>query len=257
MSSRPSEHSSFSAAAGVKRVKRQKISSVVADDIRSRIRAGEWEPGDPLPSEFGLAAEYAVARGTIRTAIQELATQGWVVTKHGVGSYVTQMGQSVATNIAELTSMTDIIVNAGMEAYMNYTARRSRPAGEVDARRFGIGEDDLVYETRRQVEADGAMAAISFDILRADIFPQGFHVDTLAGSLFKYLESIGYPIAYADTGIHAVVGEDLGLHLEARYESFLGLYQLHFTVEGTPVFYSRTFFRESFFEFSLMRKRKG
>ena len=40
--------------------------------IRS-LEAGEWGPGDAIPSEGELAARFNVSQGTVRKAIDEMA----------------------------------------------------------------------------------------------------------------------------------------------------------------------------------------
>jgi GntR family transcriptional regulator len=59
----------------------------IRDDLRSRLDAGEWNPGERLPSETELAASYGVARMTIRQAVGALATEGNVVRRQGLGTF--------------------------------------------------------------------------------------------------------------------------------------------------------------------------
>ncbi|MEU4823115.1 GntR family transcriptional regulator [Actinomadura sp. NPDC023710] len=60
----------------------------LAEILRARIEAGELAPGDPIPSETALEAEFDLARGTIRKAIAALREEGVIVTTRGKGSYV-------------------------------------------------------------------------------------------------------------------------------------------------------------------------
>lgn len=60
----------------------------LADLIRARIEAGEWEPGEPIPSETSLVQESGLARGTVRHAVQVLRDEGVVVTVPGRGTFV-------------------------------------------------------------------------------------------------------------------------------------------------------------------------
>jgi DNA-binding GntR family transcriptional regulator len=60
----------------------------VADHVAARIGAGELRPGARLPSERDLAAEYGVALGTARRAVQELRDRGLVVTLPAKGTFV-------------------------------------------------------------------------------------------------------------------------------------------------------------------------
>ncbi len=49
------------------------------------IRAGIYEPGDPLPRERDLATQLGVSRVVLREAMQTLAGEGVVAVKHGRG----------------------------------------------------------------------------------------------------------------------------------------------------------------------------
>lgn len=60
----------------------------VAADLRRRIAAGEFQPGDQLPTITDLTTSYKVARGTIDRALRELASEGLVTTRQGKGSFV-------------------------------------------------------------------------------------------------------------------------------------------------------------------------
>ncbi|MEU6740334.1 GntR family transcriptional regulator [Streptosporangium sandarakinum] len=60
----------------------------IADHLRDAIERGRLSPGDKLPSEAKLMDHYAVARMTVRNAIQELQTEGLVVSEHGRGVFV-------------------------------------------------------------------------------------------------------------------------------------------------------------------------
>ncbi|MDZ4125072.1 MAG: GntR family transcriptional regulator, partial [Hydrogenophaga sp.] len=56
--------------------------------ILRSLQAGEWKPGDMIPSEFDLAARFRVSQGTVRKAIDELATDNLLVRRQGKGTYV-------------------------------------------------------------------------------------------------------------------------------------------------------------------------
>jgi GntR family transcriptional regulator len=67
----------------------------IADDLRERLGTGslpleQEAQGGPLklPGEKELASEYGASRSTIRLALQVLANQGLVQTRHGLGTFV-------------------------------------------------------------------------------------------------------------------------------------------------------------------------
>lgn len=56
--------------------------------LTKRLQAGEWKPGEPIPSETELAARYRVSQGTVRKAIDELAADNLLVRRQGRGTFV-------------------------------------------------------------------------------------------------------------------------------------------------------------------------
>ena len=57
----------------------------LAADLRRRIAAGEWGPGEQIPSVTALADSYHVSRATVAKALAALADEGLIVRRHGWG----------------------------------------------------------------------------------------------------------------------------------------------------------------------------
>jgi GntR family transcriptional regulator len=62
----------------------QQIKALLLDSLQS----GEWRPGAPIPSEMELAARYEVSQGTVRKAVDELATENLLIRHQGKGTFV-------------------------------------------------------------------------------------------------------------------------------------------------------------------------
>jgi DNA-binding FadR family transcriptional regulator len=67
----------------IEHIQRRKISHEVLDRLLLRIRAGEWAPGDQLPSERDLMEAYGVGRPAVREAMQAMERSGIVEILHG------------------------------------------------------------------------------------------------------------------------------------------------------------------------------
>jgi len=61
----------------------------LADLFRQRIQKGLWKEGEKLPSLEQLVAEFAVARVTVRQAVERLTRDGLVSPQRGRGTFVT------------------------------------------------------------------------------------------------------------------------------------------------------------------------
>ncbi|MEV4085521.1 GntR family transcriptional regulator [Nonomuraea fuscirosea] len=60
--------------------------------IRDRIKAGDLEERQVVPSESSLQQEHGIARGSVRRAMEVLREEGWVVTIQGRGTFVAPKG---------------------------------------------------------------------------------------------------------------------------------------------------------------------
>ncbi|MGW7220332.1 GntR family transcriptional regulator [Streptomyces sp. NPDC054826] len=60
----------------------------IADDLRDQIATGRLKPGERLPSESHLAAQYRVSTPTLRSALAVLQVEGLVEKAHGKGNFV-------------------------------------------------------------------------------------------------------------------------------------------------------------------------
>jgi DNA-binding GntR family transcriptional regulator len=60
----------------------------VASIIRERIKSGELQPRDRIPSESEMVRDHGVARDTARQAVALLRDEGWVMTLPQRGSFV-------------------------------------------------------------------------------------------------------------------------------------------------------------------------
>lgn len=60
----------------------------IVDQITARVMAGDWGPGQPLPSIRELAAGSGVSVITVKRAYEELERAGVIHTRHGKGSVV-------------------------------------------------------------------------------------------------------------------------------------------------------------------------
>ncbi|MCX5227454.1 GntR family transcriptional regulator [Streptomyces sp. NBC_00233] len=76
----------------------------IAADLRDQITRGALTPGDPLPSESKMMAEYGYSRETIRAGVRVLVDEGLVVTGQGQGKYVREDYPPVVWNWSTLES---------------------------------------------------------------------------------------------------------------------------------------------------------
>jgi GntR family transcriptional repressor for pyruvate dehydrogenase complex len=116
-------------------IKPKKVSTQIADQIRSSILSGEFAPGDKLPPERELAEMFGVSRPSVREALNVLASSGLVLSYQGGGTVVMSLVDTSGTNtLSELIRVQqdralDVIeVRKCMESWTAwYAAERALP----------------------------------------------------------------------------------------------------------------------------------
>src|SRR5512133_3023990 len=69
-------------------VEPQRLYRQIAEQVRSLIGRGEFQPGSRLPAERDLAKQLGVSRPSVREALIALEVEGWVEVRTGSGVYV-------------------------------------------------------------------------------------------------------------------------------------------------------------------------
>ncbi len=88
-----------------------RIADKIAEKLRAAIVGGRLRPGDALPSERELAAQYDVNRSSIREALGRLETWGLVKIRHGgatrVSDFLMGAGLELLPHLVELGEKVD------------------------------------------------------------------------------------------------------------------------------------------------------
>ena len=71
----------------------------VYSSLEKKIARGEYKPGDRLPSESDLCAQFNVSRGPVRAALDQLMAIGLIFKKKGGGSYISEQDPATYLNI--------------------------------------------------------------------------------------------------------------------------------------------------------------
>ena len=117
------------------------------------LQGGEWKPGEAIPSEMELAARFRVSQGTVRKAIDELATDNLLVRRQGKGTFVaTHAEENIQYRFLRLTP--DEGPSAGMARHF-LDCRRMRAPADV-ARALALKAGDSAVLVRRTLSRHGS-----------------------------------------------------------------------------------------------------
>jgi GntR family transcriptional regulator len=177
------------------------------------LRRGEWKPGAAIPSEQELAARFRVSQGTMRKAIDELASENLLVRRQGKGTYVATHHEPRAQYRFLRLIADDGAAPAAHSRFVE--CRRTRapaPIGE----RLGLKPGAAVVFVRRLL-LFGAQPVVLDDIWLPGRVFRGLSFERLAaytGPLYGLFESeFGVPMVRADEHLRAVAADDVSAPL--------------------------------------------
>lgn len=163
----------------------------IADHLRERITRGELRPGDEVPSERQVAAEWEVSRPTATKALDILRREGLVVGRQGAGTFVSEQ----ATLRRQAGDRYLRSVETG-HIYLPNERARILSAEVVDApeevaQALGLTKGAPVVRRRRVTLRDDHPVELSnswFDGELAKVAPRLLRTDRILNGTLAYVE---------------------------------------------------------------------
>lgn len=229
----------------------------IQDWMRSQIASGQWPEHYKLPSEYDLASELSVNRGTVRKAIAQLISERLLTTVHGRGTFVSAreieqpLAERLVTFSEELLGKniafeTRVINSAVQQPNQQVASLLSLPAGVPE---FSITRMRLVHEQP---------IALLQNHVRYDLCPGIEQIDFTHHRLFDSLENhFKLKLGWGQRSFEArladeTVAEVLGIALR---DPVMYLEQVVYLHDDTPVEFSEVWFRGDHFRLSAVLKR--
>lgn len=175
--------------------------------VRS-LQAGEWRPGEAIPSEIDLAARFKVSQGTVRKAIDELAAENLLVRRQGKGTFVaTHAEERVQYRFLRLTP--DDPDKVGPVKRELLDCRRLRAPTDI-ARALNLKPGDTVVEVRRVLHFAGQPVVLDDIWLPGHLF-KGLTAERMSeykGPMYGFFETeFGVRMIRAEEKLRAVLAD--------------------------------------------------
>lgn len=210
--------------------------------ITRALAAGEWKPGEAIPSESRLARQFKVSIGTIRRAIDELVAGRILVRQQGRGTFV-------ATHTEDRTLFYFFHVvgkNDSREFPVSeLLGFRKERADADDETQFGIARGSRVARVRNLLKLAGKPVVLDDITVPTERFAR------LDEATFRHREGTIYGLYQARYGVNVVrISERLSAaHPPADIAAILGMRtdqpvlqirRVAYTYNDTPVEYRRS-----------------
>ncbi|GAA5416936.1 HTH-type transcriptional repressor NagR [Paraliobacillus ryukyuensis] len=228
---------------------------VVIEQIKSKIKDGELEPGERLPSEAEFSKQLHVSRNTLREALRILEEENIIVRKHGVGTFVNKK-PIFSGGIEELFSITDMIKREGKEPGTDLLFTGYVDPHSDDISELHLEKNEQVFLVKRVRTANQEPIVYCIDKIPATLLEKGYKLQG-ESMLSSLQEDAGITISYAKADIHTIgYHDEISDILQSEKNiPLLVLKQIHFDLADRPILYSLNFFRSDQVSFNVFRKR--
>lgn len=157
--------------------------------ITQSLIAGEWGPGESIPSEMELAVRFNVSQGTVRKAIDALAAENIVVRRQGKGTYVaTHNEEQIKLRFLRLTA-----ADGKKETLDNQLLECNRKQVDGDiAEMLNLKPGTTVIEIKRLLSFSQRPVIFDHVIIPASSFKglNASKVQEYNGSLYRMYETL-------------------------------------------------------------------
>jgi GntR family transcriptional regulator len=237
---------------------RRSLRHSLAQELRTRILAGEWRPGDRMPSEPELARRRTVSRSSMRAAITMLEEDGVVSRRHGSGTYVT-FRPTLPHDLGRNFGVSSLIRSTGLQPGTAEESSGAVPAPAAVAEALGVDEGAPVSSLRRVRTADGRRVVDVADWCRVEHLAPEDLPDIPEGSIYAALADRGLAV---DHGVAELTPRNADGDLARRLGVPRGTLLLTFeqvdrSADGVAVLFSREHYLADAFTFSLLRRGPG
>jgi GntR family transcriptional regulator len=177
----------------------------IRETLRDQIKTGVLKPGQKLPAEDELAAQFGVSRMTVRQGISDLTDEGMLYRRRGIGTFVTQF--HVERDHNKLTGYFETAEAEGFRAEVRLLSREVVPAKLMIARALALPETEPVIRIQTLRLANDVPVTIYDEYVPYKLCPELLVEDLHSRPAWQTLEKHGYIIKRAVQRIEARAAE--------------------------------------------------
>ncbi|NTJ11566.1 GntR family transcriptional regulator [Rhizobium lusitanum] len=186
--------------------------------LEERITAGTYPVGTLIPTELELTQEFTASRSTVREALRQLSTRGYVDRKQGVGTRV--VSSSTRSNYQQAFTSLEELFQVSKQTYFvvlstEVVSLSPEIASQIDG---SAGYDEWILVSGvRWTEEGGRPICYVQSYIPKQFLPQITELTEYQGPFFSFLER------HAGTPIEEVVQEIRAVQMPADFARHLGL----------------------------------
>lgn len=217
--------------------------------IIEKIESGEYTEENLIPSEREISEELGISRMTVRQALNQLVSEGYLVREKGRGTFVAK----ARLHQKNISSFSDTVRAKGMTPHTKILNFEKIECEEALSKELDIPLGTKVYNIKRLRSADNTPIAIE-EIFIPEQFCQDIEKQDLTQSFYKLLEKYyGYSIHHTDSMIEAVVAkkairEQLGIKQSVP---ILGITSIVYAENNVKLWFEKSIYRSDKYVYNV------
>jgi GntR family transcriptional regulator len=231
------------------------LSQRLHEDLAQLI--ADTNPGDRLPTEPELAKHLGVSRATLREAMRTFETQGLLLRRQGVGTFVVRPTQVLETGLEVLESIDTLANRTGLPVSPGKVELEVRAANDEECTALELEPGCKVVSISRVIMAESRPVAYLIDILPEDVLSADDVKEKFSGSVLDLLLEKGDPqLVNSHCEIAAVAANSKiarALQIQ-RGDAILKFSSRLFALDGKIVDCTFSYFLPGYFRFHVVRE---
>ena len=161
----------------------------IKQTIKNWILNKEFNPGGKIPSENELAEKFNVSRLTVRQAISQLVQEGFLISRRGDGTFVTNNEHLINSCSLEFTGFMDDLFYQISKSKTKSVKIIRMPAPKLIKEKLELDkEDEEVVQIKRVRSLEEKLFAFTINYLPAEIGTKIIEKDLYKKPLLQILE---------------------------------------------------------------------
>ncbi len=221
-----------------------------------KIETKQLKPGDRLPGEVDLSAQFHTTRATVRKAVDGLVNESLVVRAGGKGTFVS--ARPWERHLNRFQTCYEDLVQRGLTPTTEVLGVEIKVGGAEPARALQRPSAEKLARIDRLRSVEGEPFVLMTDWIPLDVYRPILGEDLGQGSLYRLLESKTDYVLGTGTqtlGVASLTARQAQLLNVPRSKQALEMVVVTYSELGVPFLYGRYLFRGDRYRLTVTLKR--
>ena len=249
----------------MEQIKITSLSKAAKEAINDFIRTMNLDKDNKLPSEDNLAQILGVSRVTIRTALNELSTEGIIFRRQGKGTFVNLEALRMKATLTPVCEISKIIEDFNCKVSIKIISLEIFDSDYGLQNNLNINKDEKIIEIKKVFYGNDKPWVYCVDYIPLKFFDKNEYkkLKKYNDSLYKFLQdNMKIKILWDKSQIYTktnINNEELNeiFNLENNIKSFLVVKSINYDCNDKPIFISYEYTDTDLLSFSLIRQKNS